>query len=125
MFSHIHSATVVVADQQAARDFYVNTLGWDKGLDVPMGEHGSFITVVPHGAQTHLALVPSAWFPGHLPNKSTGVSLITPDIDNLYTTLTERGVKFKEPPTMMPWGARAVFLYDLDGNELFVVEQAA
>jgi catechol 2,3-dioxygenase-like lactoylglutathione lyase family enzyme len=29
MISHIHSTTIVVADQDAALDFYVNTLGWE------------------------------------------------------------------------------------------------
>jgi len=28
MISHIHSTSIVVADQDAALDFYVNTLGW-------------------------------------------------------------------------------------------------
>ena len=35
---------------------------------------------------------------------------------------TERGVKFKEPIAMMPWGAKATWFYDPDGNEFFLAE---
>jgi hypothetical protein len=37
MISRIHSTTIVVADQEAALDFYVNTLGWEKAIDNQMG----------------------------------------------------------------------------------------
>ncbi len=39
MFSRIHSVTVAVADQDAALDFYVNTLGWEKAMDSSPGEN--------------------------------------------------------------------------------------
>ncbi len=60
MFSRLHSATVVVEDQDAALDFYVNVFGGEKALDVPMGEEGRFITVVIPGAKTQLALSPTS-----------------------------------------------------------------
>jgi lactoylglutathione lyase len=124
MIDRIHSATVAVADQAAAVDFYVNKLGWQKAMDVPMGENGSFITVVPPGAATHLALSPKSWFSEEgMPNKSTGISFATKDIDATYETLTACGVRFKEPPKMMPWGGRATWLYDLDDNEFFLAEE--
>ena len=37
MISHIHSATVLVSDQEKALDFYTNKLGWETALDAPMG----------------------------------------------------------------------------------------
>ena len=36
MISRIHSTTIVVNDQDAALDFYVNKLGWDKAMDSPI-----------------------------------------------------------------------------------------
>ena len=36
VISHIHSVTVVVSDQDKALDFYVNTLGWQVGMDNAM-----------------------------------------------------------------------------------------
>ena len=61
MISHVHSATVIVADQDKALDFYVNTLGFDKVIDQAMGPEMRFITVVPKGATTQIALALESW----------------------------------------------------------------
>ncbi|HVB63490.1 MAG TPA: VOC family protein [Nitrolancea sp.] len=123
MFSHIYSTTIFVDDQDAAIDFYVNTLGWEKTMDVQMGPEMRFVTVAPQGATTQLVIGLPSWI-GETSNsrKNTGISLITPDIDATYATLVERGVTFKEPVSMMPWGAKATWFYDLEGNEFFLAE---
>ena len=122
MISHIHSATVVVADQDAALDFYVNALGWEKAIDNPVGEGMRFLTVVPPGATTQLVLAHPSWRGADFtPSKDTGITLVAPDIDAAYETLKARGVRFKQPPTVMPWGAKATWFYDVDGNEFFLV----
>ncbi len=124
VISHIHSATIVVADQDAALDFYVNSLGWEKALDAQVGEGMRFLTVAPPGATTQLALGHTSWFGGEKrPGGHSGISLVTPDIDATYERLSERGVRFKEPVTVMPWGQKATWFYDLDGNEHFLVEE--
>lgn len=124
MISHIHSTTTSVADQDAALDFYVNTLGWEKALDSPMGESMRFLTVAPPGATTQLVLGHESWFGDEFPAPArSGISLIAPDIEATYETLTERGVKFKGPVETMPWGQKAVWSYDPDGNEFFLVEE--
>lgn len=122
MFSRVHSSTIVVSDQDAALDFYVNTLGWTKELDERMGESMRFITVVPPEGGAQIALGLAGWFDdeGRAPGR-TGISLLTPDIDAAYKTLTERGVRFKQSPIQMPFG-RATWFYDPDGNEFFLVE---
>lgn len=121
MITHIHSATVAVADQDAALDFYVNTLGWEVGLDNPVGEGMRFLSVVPPGATTQLVLGHTSWYSEEYPAPGkAGISLVAPDIDATYETLKERGVTFKGPVEEMPWGARAAWFYDLDGNEFFL-----
>jgi catechol 2,3-dioxygenase-like lactoylglutathione lyase family enzyme len=121
MISHIHSTTIVVADQDAALDFYVKTLGWEKGLDNSVGPEMRFLTVVPPGATTQLVLGLPGWLGGERsPGGETGITLIAPDIDATYETLTQRGVKFKQPVTDMPWGSRATWFSDRDGNEFFL-----
>lgn len=120
MISHIHSASIAVADQDAALDFYVNTLGWEVGIDNEMGEGMRFLTVVPPGATTQLALNHASWAGN--PGGHSGIALISPDIDATYETLTQRGVKFKGPVEMMPWGDKATSFYDLDDNEVFLNE---
>jgi len=105
MISHIHSTTVVAADQDKALEFFVDTLGWEKAMDVPMGPEMRWLTVVPPGATTQLVLAHESWAGetqkggGH-----TGITLVSHDIDATYAALTERGVRFKEPVQTMPWG---------------------
>ncbi len=124
MISYIHSASVLVSDQQQALDFYTNTLGWEKALDAPMGNDVHFITVVPPGATTQLALNPAEWFgPDRKAGGASGISVVTPDIEETYKTLSERGVEFKGPLEVMPWGAKATWFYDQDGNEIFLAEE--
>lgn len=124
MISYVHSATIVVSDQEKALDFYVNTLGFEKALDNQMGPDMRFITVVPPGAQTQIALGVPGWYDGaRTPGSDTGISLITKDIDATYKTLTERGVSFSKPPEVMPWGQKATWFSDPDGNTFFLVEE--
>lgn len=124
MISHIHSTTIAVADQDAALDFYVNTLGWEKAMDAPVGAEMRFLTVVPPGATTQLVLAHPSWAgEGRTPGGHTGISFVTPDIDATYETLTARGVTFKEPVATMPWGQKATRFSDLDGNEFFLAQE--
>jgi uncharacterized glyoxalase superfamily protein PhnB len=82
-----------------------------------------FVTVAPRGAATQLALGVPDWFGGaRTPGGHTGISLIADDIDADYETLTARGVKFKDPVSVMPWGQKATWFYDLDGNEFFLAD---
>jgi catechol 2,3-dioxygenase-like lactoylglutathione lyase family enzyme len=125
MITHIHSATIAVADQDAALDFYTNTLGWDLGQDAQVDENMRFLSVVPKGAATALVLGHESWWSGsdYAPPSKGGITLVVTDIDGAYATLTERGVRFKEPVAMMPWGQKAAWFYDPDGNEFFLVEE--
>lgn len=124
MFSYIHSTTVVVSDLDRALDFYTNTLGWEKAMDNDMGGGMRWLTVMPPGAQTQLVLGSVAMQgEGIKPGQWTGITLAAKDIDATYETLTARGVKFKEPVQTMPWGQKATWFYDLDGNEFFLAEE--
>jgi catechol 2,3-dioxygenase-like lactoylglutathione lyase family enzyme len=124
MISHVHSATVGVKDQDAALDFYINVLGFEKVIDQPMGPEMRFITVRPEGAVTELSLAHESWAGEFVKvGGPTGISFITRDIDATHQTFSERGVRFKGEVEMMPWGQRAVWFYDQDGNEFFLNEE--
>lgn len=124
MVSHIHSTSIAVADQDAALDFYVNILGWEKALDNVVGEGMRFLTVVPPGATTQLVLAHAIWRGAdYKPGGDSGISLVTPDIDATYESLAARGVMFKQPVEVMPWGQKATWFSDPDGNEFFLVEE--
>jgi catechol 2,3-dioxygenase-like lactoylglutathione lyase family enzyme len=127
MISRIHSTTIVVADQDAALAFYTKTLGWELGMDSPMGPDMRWLTVVPPGAATQLVLSHTSWYSANNPSPAnrghTGISLACKDIDGTYATLTARGVKFTKPVEMMPWGQKGTWFRDIDDNEFFLAEE--
>lgn len=125
MITHIHSATLMVEDQDAAIAFYVEKLGWEKRADEPYGEGARWIEVGPPGAVTALALVKPEDV-GAPPSEAPaggykGISLVTDDMDSTYSELNEQGVEFTQPPEEMPWGQRATWFDDPDGNRFFLV----
>jgi catechol 2,3-dioxygenase-like lactoylglutathione lyase family enzyme len=128
VISYIHSATILVSDQERALDFYLNTLGWEKRIDAMMGDGYRFVTVAPPGGQAELALGPVAVLGGEPGvgisrgrgmEGASGITFAVDDIDETYRTLAERGVRFSGPPGPMPWGDRATWLIAPDGNRFF------
>jgi len=120
--TRLHSTAVFVKDQEAALDFYINTLGWTKAIDQPMGPEYRYVTVVPPAGGAQLALEVPAGFHGEgsVPGRFNGISFVTEDVDATYAELSAKGVRFKSPVEDMPWGARATWFYDIDGNEFFL-----
>src|SRR5258708_25491589 len=49
---------VTVADTDRAIEFYVDTLGFEKVVDVPMGDAGRWVEVALPGTVTTIALAP-------------------------------------------------------------------
>jgi catechol 2,3-dioxygenase-like lactoylglutathione lyase family enzyme len=123
MITRVHSATVIDSDQDKALDFYVNTLGWQNVIDLPMGDGIRFITVTPAAGGTEISLGHHSWL-GRGPGGETGISLLSDDVRGDYAALSAKGVRFKGEPETMPWGDTAVWFYDLDGNEFFLNEEA-
>ena len=128
MIAFIHSATIIVRDQEASLDFYLNKLGWEKRIDQEMGDGYRFLTVAPVGGQTELALGPAHVLGGEPGvgisrgrgmEGASGISFAVEDFDATYRTLVERGVRFAHEPEQMPWGDKATWLLDLDGNRFF------
>ena len=115
MITHVQIVHVPVSDQQAARGFYVDTLGLEVLADVQMGPHGRWLQVAPRGAATTLALVPGdeRTAPGSL----GALVLETSDVDKDVALLVERGVDVPDGIEDMPW-ARAARFSDPDGNTL-------
>ena len=112
--THVQVLSVPVSDQDRARDFYVDTLGFDLIADYPMGPGGRWVQVAPKGAATTLTLV--TWFPTMPPGSLKGLVLETDDLDGDVTSLRERGVAFADGGIQLaPWGRYATF-DDPDGN---------
>ena len=118
MITHIHSTHIPVKDQDAAVDFYVNTLGFVVTMDNQVSPDMRWITVSAPGAQTNLALM-SASCVGPV-QEHTGIAFVSDDIDADYVKLTAAGVKFKSAPVLEPWGDKGVHFCDPDGNEFYL-----
>jgi catechol 2,3-dioxygenase-like lactoylglutathione lyase family enzyme len=59
MIKNIAFATVWVLDQDRAKDFYVNTLGFEVRSDERVGSF-RWLTVAPHGQDVAFVLMPIA-----------------------------------------------------------------
>jgi catechol 2,3-dioxygenase-like lactoylglutathione lyase family enzyme len=104
--------SVPVADQERARNFYRDILGFELLREEPMGPTGKWIQLAPKGCSTTIALV--TWFEGMRPGGLQGVMLNVTDIDADHRELSARGLKLTDIQAQ-PWGRFAMFS-DPDGN---------
>jgi lactoylglutathione lyase len=116
----VRTVGVPVTQQDRALEFYVERLGFEKRLDVPMGQGARWIEVAPPGAGTSIALIPA--HDGVPAGVETGVRFTTEDADADHAELRSRGVDADE---ILRWeGVPAMFAFrDQDGNGLEIVEQ--
>ena len=113
---------VTVADTDRAIEFYVDTLGFEKVVDVPMGDAGRWVEVAVAGTPTTIALAPPP--PGDQAGGSqTGICFDTTDVDADHAALKAAGVDVDDEVTR--WGGPVppmFWLRDPDGNSLIVVQ---
>lgn len=116
----ISTVVVPVADQDAALEFYVGKLGFQKRTDVPFGDDLRWVEVAPGDAETTIALAPP---PESQPagNRQTGVLLFSEDIDGLHAELKAKGVDVDPEVSRMGDPVPPLFwLRDPEGNTLMV-----
>jgi catechol 2,3-dioxygenase-like lactoylglutathione lyase family enzyme len=113
--------SVPVSDQDRAKAFYVDALGFRLLRDDDSVPGIRWVQVAaPTAGATALTLV--TWF-GTMPAGSLrGLVLACDDLDAEYQRLQAAGVQFDSPPQRQPWATEAVFR-DPDGNML-VLQQA-
>jgi catechol 2,3-dioxygenase-like lactoylglutathione lyase family enzyme len=116
----VQVVSVPVSDQEQAKSFYVDALGFGLRADNPFGEGMRWIEVAPEGSTTSLSLV--TWFEAMPPGSLQGLVVAADDISKTYEELVARGVPFDFPPREMPGGTQAVFR-DPDGNGLVLWER--
>jgi catechol 2,3-dioxygenase-like lactoylglutathione lyase family enzyme len=104
--------SVPVADQERAKTFYRDVLGFELLLDEPMGPTGRWIQLAPRGCATTISLV--TWFDTMRPGGLHGVMLNSTDIDGDHRELRAKGLQLTEIE-QQPWGRFAMFK-DPDGN---------
>ena len=112
---------VSVADQDRARDFYVEAIGFEVRLDVPMPGGSRWLTVAPPGGAVALALTAGD---GAAVGADTGIRFVATDVAAEHAALTARGVDV-DPVLAWP-GVPPMFSFrDRDANTLYVVEVAS
>ena len=104
--------SVPVSDQQRAKLFYRDVLGFVLVREEPMGPGMSWIQLAPQGQSVTIALV--TWFETMKPGGLQGVMVNTEDIDAEHKLLQSRGLEIGDIK-QEPWGRYATFT-DPDGN---------
>jgi catechol 2,3-dioxygenase-like lactoylglutathione lyase family enzyme len=115
----IGTVGIPVSDQDKALEFFVGMLGFEKRLDVRMGESFRWVTVAAPGASTSVALIarPDA-------GADTGIRFMVPDAEAEHTAMRQRGIEVGE---LLRWpGVPPMFEFnDRDGNKFEIVEASA
>ena len=116
---------VIVADTDRALNFYVDTLGFEKVVDVPMGPGMRWVEVALPGTPTTIALAPPPQ-DQEAGGGQTGICLDTSDVDGDHAALKAAGIdvddevsRYGDPVPPMFW------LRDPDGNSLIVVQPSS
>jgi catechol 2,3-dioxygenase-like lactoylglutathione lyase family enzyme len=116
----ITQVTLVVADYDEARDFYVNALGFELIEDTVLSPTKRWVVVAPHGGAT--LLLARADGPdqqaqvGNQTGGRVGFFLSTDDFHRDYGRMTAAGVRFLETPREEEHGTVVQFA-DLYGNK--------
>ena len=120
LIDRVAIVSVPVADQDRAKKFFVDLLGFTLVADQPMGDGARWVQVAPGFGGVSLTLV--TWFDQMPPGSLRGMVLNTKDIDAAHAELKKRGVAIEDIEDA-PWGRYATF-EDVDGNG-FVLQQSA
>ena len=118
MIRGVNQVVLHVGDQELAKLFWVDKLGFTLAEDTPYGEERWLSVVSPDGATK---LVLSKREPGWThPDVRDGIPhsnvfFYADDVEATYRELTEKGVTFPEPPSKQFFGWWSMF-EDPDGT---------
>jgi catechol 2,3-dioxygenase-like lactoylglutathione lyase family enzyme len=115
--SKVQLLSIPVTDQDRARAFYVDTLGFVLVADTMMGPDMRWVMVAPPGGETAITLV--TWFPTMPAGSLKGLVLETDDLEVDVARLAGHGVHPSNGIEEAPWG-RFVQFDDPDGNGLIL-----
>ncbi len=127
MIDKVGTVSLFVADQDRAKAFYTEKLGFEVRQDAPLypGATARWVAVAPEGAQTELILyLPDENWEHYkqVVGKSQAVTFNVTDLMTLANDLKSKGVIFLSEPDAQPWGTFAT-IQDSEGNSLLLVQQ--
>jgi catechol 2,3-dioxygenase-like lactoylglutathione lyase family enzyme len=132
MITNVSLVTVYCLDQDKARDFYVDMLGFQLRTDITMGEGFRWLTV-GHPSQPELEVTLMIPGPPLDPEAADfvrrqlekgqlgGLGVQVDDCRKTYEELSAKGVTFLQEPSERPYGVEAV-MRDNSGSWLVLVE---
>lgn len=128
MISKLSHASIYVLDQDSAHDFYVNKLGFEEKMKIPIGNDAYWLTVSPRDQkEIEITLMPIN--KGGMFNEEVAKNLSEmvkngtfgfgvfqcTDVFATYEDLKSKGVQFTKEPTEEFYGIEAMFKDD-SGN---------
>lgn len=126
MISGVNQVVLHVDDQDRARQFWTETVGFTLKVDAPYGDE-RWIEVTPPDASVTivLALRPGDQEPpaGKDEHPTSPVFFTCADIQATHRELSDRGVRFPQPPQHMPFGWWSMF-EDPDGTRYALGQSA-
>lgn len=133
MITNVSLATIWVTDQDEAKAFYIDKLGFQEATDVSMGDGYRWVTVChPDHPELELTLMKpgppldaesAEAFRRMLAKGTLGaVGLATDDCKATFAELSAKGVEFIQEPAERPYGVEAI-VRDNSGNWLVLVER--
>ena len=120
MIKGVQVVSVPVSDQDRAKFFYMDSLGFELRRENVFGDSMRWIEVTPKGSATSLTLV--TWFEDMPPGSLQGLVFAVDNLQATYEELLGKGVPFDFPPSEMPGGLQAVFR-DPDGNGFVIASR--
>ncbi len=123
MIDAVATICIFVNDQDKARAFYTDKLGFELRQDSPMGA-SRWIAVAPKGARTEVILykLDENWeHYRQVMGKSQAITFDVTDMETLRADLKAKGVRIIQEPDAQPWGTYMMIL-DEDENALLLVE---
>ena len=115
---------VYVSDQEEARRFYVDQLGFEVAEDKLLGDYRWLLVRMPNNEEVSLNLETARTGEERalVGRQAAGQPLFSLSTDNCerdYAELKRRGVTFEGEPKVMPYGT-GVMMQDLYGNKIYL-----
>ena len=126
MIDRVGTVSIFVENQDRAKAFYTEVLGFELRTDSPLypGASARWVAVAPAGADTEVILyLPDENWEHYrqVVGKSQAVTFNVTDMAALQSDLRAKGVTFIQEPDPQPWGTYAM-IRDSEGNHLLLVE---
>lgn len=125
MITRVGTVSLFVNDQDAAKTFYTEKLGFEVHLDVPFGPNLRWLSVSPPGAETEVILYKPDENWEHyrqVIGKSQAITFSVDDIDQTIADLQAKGVRVPMGIMTEDWGRHA-FILDHEDNMLLLVQE--